>query len=102
MRFFSHVSLAAFFGVRRQARAGADIIAPSDMMDGRVGAIRAALDAAGFCGVSILSYTAKYASAFYGPFREALGTDASLAKSGGSGKQGREVPADKQTYQARA
>lgn len=55
-----------------QAHAGADIIAPSDMMDGRVGAIRRALDAEGFSEVSILSYTAKYASAFYGPFREAL------------------------------
>ncbi len=55
-----------------QAEAGADVIAPSDMMDGRVGAIRHALDGAGFDEVSILSYTAKYASAFYGPFREAL------------------------------
>ncbi|MBW2458046.1 MAG: porphobilinogen synthase [Deltaproteobacteria bacterium] len=55
-----------------QAEAGADIIAPSDMMDGRVGAIRDALDAAGHTEVSILAYTAKYASAFYGPFRDAL------------------------------
>lgn len=55
-----------------QARAGADVIAPSDMMDGRVAAIRDALDAEGFTEVSILSYTAKYASAFYGPFRDAL------------------------------
>uniref|UniRef100_A0A453N8V6 Delta-aminolevulinic acid dehydratase n=1 Tax=Aegilops tauschii subsp. strangulata TaxID=200361 RepID=A0A453N8V6_AEGTS len=55
-----------------QARAGADVISPSDMMDGRVGAIRAALDAEGFHDVSIMSYTAKYASSFYGPFREAL------------------------------
>lgn len=55
-----------------QARAGADIVAPSDMMDGRVGAIRDALDAEGFTDVSILSYTAKYASAYYGPFRDAL------------------------------
>jgi len=55
-----------------QAEAGADIIAPSDMMDGRVGAIRMGLDDAGFSEVSILSYTAKYASAFYGPFRDAL------------------------------
>jgi porphobilinogen synthase len=54
-----------------QARAGADIVAPSDMMDGRVGAIRAALDAEGFANTPILAYTAKYASAFYGPFREA-------------------------------
>jgi porphobilinogen synthase len=67
------------------ARAGADIVAPSDMMDGRVGAIREALDAEGFTDVSILSYTAKYASAFYGPFRGALD---SAPKEG-----------DKQTYQ---
>jgi porphobilinogen synthase len=56
------------------AEAGADIVAPSDMMDGRVGAIRAALDAEGHEGVSIMSYSAKYASAFYGPFREAAGS----------------------------
>ena len=55
-----------------QANAGADIISPSDMMDGRVGAIREALDDAGHTDVSILAYTAKYASAFYGPFRDAL------------------------------
>jgi len=55
-----------------QAMAGADVIAPSDMMDGRVGAIRDSLDREGFQDVSILSYTAKYASAFYGPFRDAL------------------------------
>lgn len=55
-----------------QAEAGADVIAPSDMMDGRVGAIRDTLDREGFHEVSILSYTAKYASAFYGPFRDAL------------------------------
>ncbi|WP_304066342.1 porphobilinogen synthase [Pedobacter glucosidilyticus] len=55
-----------------QAEVGADIVAPSDMMDGRVGYIREALDAAGFTNVSIMSYTAKYASAFYGPFRDAL------------------------------
>jgi porphobilinogen synthase len=67
------------------ARAGADIVAPSDMMDGRVGAIRAALDDAGYSDVSILSYTAKYASAFYGPFRGALD---SAPKEG-----------DKKTYQ---
>src|SRR5262249_14496245 len=53
------------------ARAGADVVAPSDMMDGRVAAICAALDGAGFQGTAILSYAAKYASAFYGPFREA-------------------------------
>lgn len=67
------------------ARAGADIVAPSDMMDGRVAAIRDALDAHGFTNVSILSYTAKYASAFYGPFRGALD---SAPKEG-----------DKKTYQ---
>lgn len=57
-----------------QARAGADMVAPSDMMDGRVGAIRDALDSEGFTDVSIMSYSAKYASAFYGPFRDALGS----------------------------
>jgi porphobilinogen synthase len=57
-----------------QARAGADVIAPSDMMDGRVGAIREALDDEGFVDVQILAYAAKYASAFYGPFRDALGS----------------------------
>ncbi len=57
-----------------QAAAGSDIIAPSDMMDGRIGAIRDALDANGFNHVSIMSYAAKYASAFYGPYREAVGT----------------------------
>ena len=62
-----------------QARAGADLVAPSDMMDGRVGAIRAALDREGFPGTGVLSYAAKYASAFYGPFREAAG---SAPKSG--------------------
>jgi porphobilinogen synthase len=61
-----------------QAEAGADIIAPSDMMDGRIGAIREALDAAGHSEIPIMSYTAKYASAFYGPYREAIGTDATL------------------------
>lgn len=55
-----------------QARAGADILGPSDMMDGRVGYLRQALDAEGFTNVSIISYSAKYASAFYGPFRDAL------------------------------
>jgi porphobilinogen synthase len=57
-----------------QAAAGADIVAPSDMMDGRVGAIRRALDEAGFTQVGIMAYSAKYASAFYGPFREAAGS----------------------------
>jgi porphobilinogen synthase len=61
-----------------QARAGCDVIAPSDMMDGRVGAIRQALDAAGFSSVAILSYAAKYASAFYGPFRDAVGSAGNL------------------------
>jgi len=56
------------------ARAGADVVAPSDMMDGRVGAIREALDDAGHSDVAVLSYSAKYASAFYGPFREAAGS----------------------------
>jgi porphobilinogen synthase len=55
-----------------QARAGSDVLGPSDMMDGRVGAIRDALDSEGFTDTSIMSYTAKYASAFYGPFRDAL------------------------------
>jgi porphobilinogen synthase len=58
----------------RQARAGADIVAPSDMMDGRVGAIRAALDAAGKTNTCILAYAAKFASAYYGPFRDAVGS----------------------------
>ncbi len=57
-----------------QANAGADIIAPSDMMDGRIGAIRDALDAAGYQDVAIMSYATKFASAFYGPYREAVGT----------------------------
>jgi porphobilinogen synthase len=57
-----------------QTRAGADIVAPSDMMDGRVGAIRAGLDGAGFQDTLIMSYAAKYASAFYGPYREAIGS----------------------------
>ncbi|MCS6987468.1 MAG: porphobilinogen synthase [Sphingomonadaceae bacterium] len=56
-----------------QARAGADILAPSDMMDGRVGAIRRALEAEGFADVHLMAYAAKYASAFYGPFRDAVG-----------------------------
>ncbi|MDP3073731.1 MAG: porphobilinogen synthase [Opitutaceae bacterium] len=57
-----------------QARAGVDLVAPSDMMDGRVGAIRRALDAAGFAGTGILAYSAKYNSAYYGPFRDAVGS----------------------------
>ena len=69
-----------------QAEAGCDIIAPSDMMDGRVAAIRKALDAAKFTDVSIMSYAAKYASAFYGPFRDAVGSTKTLT-------------GDKRTYQ---
>ena len=67
-----------------QAEAGIDIIAPSDMMDGRVAAIRAALDARGFQEVKILAYSAKYSSAFYGPFREAIGSAKNI---GGQGKK---------------
>ena len=70
-----------------QAAAGCDVIAPSDMMDGRIGAIRAALDAAGHHDVSIMAYAAKYASAFYGPFRDAVGSANSLGQG------------DKKTYQ---
>ena len=61
-----------------QAAAGADIIAPSDMMDGRVGAIRDALESAGHANVQIMAYAAKYASAFYGPFRDAVGSSGLL------------------------
>lgn len=70
-----------------QAQAGSDVVAPSDMMDGRVAAIRHALDAAGYERTSILSYAVKYASSFYGPFREAVGSASNLGK------------ADKRTYQ---
>lgn len=76
-----------------QARAGADVVSPSDMMDGRVGAIRRALDSEGFTNVSIMSYTAKYASAFYGPFRDAL------ASAPNAGSAGRVIPPNKKTYQ---
>ena len=69
------------------AEAGADIVAPSDMMDGRIGAIRNALEESGFIHTNILSYSAKYASSFYGPFREAVGSSGNLGKS------------DKKTYQ---
>ena len=69
-----------------QAQAGIDVIAPSDMMDGRIGAIRSALDEAGLIDTRIMSYAAKYASAFYGPFRDAVGTGAMLK-------------GDKKTYQ---
>lgn len=69
-----------------QAEAGADILGPSDMMDGRIGALRAALEAAGHKDVAILSYAAKYASAFYGPFRDAVGASGALR-------------GDKKTYQ---
>ena len=65
-----------------QANAGCDIIAPSDMMDGRVGAIRAALDAAGHQDVQIMAYAAKYASGFYGPFREAVNAGSQLGVDG--------------------
>jgi len=75
-----------------QAAAGCDILAPSDMMDGRVGALRAALEAAGFQDTMIMSYAAKYASAFYGPYREAIG-------SGKLGTGAAPNPADKKTYQ---
>jgi porphobilinogen synthase len=70
-----------------QAVAGCDVIAPSDMMDGRIGAIRDALDGAGFEHVLIMSYAAKYASAFYGPFRDAVGSASNLGQG------------DKRTYQ---
>jgi porphobilinogen synthase len=63
------------------AAAGADVIAPSDMMDGRIGAIRAALDEAGFINVQILAYSAKFASSYYGPFRDAVGSTGMLGKS---------------------
>jgi porphobilinogen synthase len=75
-----------------QARAGCDILAPSDMMDGRVGALRAALEAEGLQDAMIMSYAAKYASAFYGPYREAIG-------SGKLGSGPVDNPADKKTYQ---
>lgn len=64
-----------------QARAGVDIVAPSDMMDGRIGAIRAALEAEGLVHTRIMAYSAKYASAFYGPFRDAVGSAANLGKA---------------------
>jgi porphobilinogen synthase len=76
-----------------QAEAGADILAPSDMMDGRIGKLRAALEGANFQDVMIMSYAAKYASAFYGPYRDAIGS-AKLA--GGPNSKG---PGDKKTYQ---
>jgi porphobilinogen synthase len=63
-----------------QAEAGVDIVAPSDMMDGRVGALRSALDAAGHIHTRIMAYSAKYASAYYGPFRDAVGSSANLGK----------------------
>ena len=70
-----------------QAQSGVDIVAPSDMMDGRIGAIRSALEGAGLIHTRIMAYSAKYASAFYGPFRDAVGSAANLGKS------------DKKTYQ---
>lgn len=75
-----------------QAEAGVDLVAPSDMMDGRIGAIRASLDAAGFVNTGILAYSAKFASAYYGPFREAVGS----AKAAGT------TLLDKHTYQLSA
>ena len=72
------------------AEAGADIVAPSDMMDGRVAAIRTGLEESGFTDVGILSYAAKYASSFYGPFRNALDS---------APKENKEIPKDKKTYQ---
>ena len=66
---------------RVQAEAGVDIVAPSDMMDGRIGAIRAMLEADGHLHTRIMAYSAKYASAFYGPFRDAVGSAANLGKS---------------------
>ena len=70
-----------------QAEAGVDVVAPSDMMDGRIGAIRSALEDAGYIHTRIMAYSAKFASAFYGPFRDAVGSSANLGK------------ADKNTYQ---
>jgi porphobilinogen synthase len=61
------------------AKAGADVVAPSDMMDGRIGAIRATLEQNGYCNTRIMSYAAKYASSFYGPFRDAVGSSSNLA-----------------------
>lgn len=74
-----------------QAQAGADVIAPSDMMDGRIGAIRESLDKQGFHHVCLMSYAAKYASAFYGPFRDAVGAGTPSNLPG--------APLDKKTYQ---
>lgn len=75
-----------------QARAGCDVIAPSDMMDGRIGAIRGALDQQGYIDVQIMSYAAKYASAFYGPFRDAVGSAGNLG--GGDKKTFQQDPAN--------
>ncbi len=72
------------------AQAGADMVAPSDMMDGRIGAIRIALDTAGFENVGIMAYSAKYASCFYGPFRDALDSAPVEMEN---------IPRDKKTYQ---
>jgi porphobilinogen synthase len=88
-----------------QAAAGVDIVAPSDMMDGRIGAIRAALDTSGYIHTAILAYSAKYASKFYGPFRDAVGSAGSLGTSdkknyqmdpGNSGEAMREIALDLQ------
>ena len=71
--------------IRGSGRAGADVIAPSDMMDGRIGIIREAFEDEGLIDTRIMAYSAKYASSFYGPFRDAVGSSANLGKS----KQGR-------------
>jgi porphobilinogen synthase len=94
MRIDNDASLRRLAGMAlAHAEAGADLVSPSDMMDGRVAAIRAALDGAGQVGVGILSYAVKYASAFYGPFREAVGS----APKGDGGTSG--VPSDRRSYQ---
>jgi porphobilinogen synthase len=82
-----------------QAQAGADIVAPSDMMDGRVAAIRETLDRNGFEDVMIMSYTAKYASNLYGPFRDALGSLGSCRSDVAISQLTTKIPTDKKTYQ---
>ncbi|MDF1523012.1 MAG: porphobilinogen synthase, partial [Trueperaceae bacterium] len=83
------------------AAAGADVVAPSDMMDGRVAAIRAGLDAAGFTSTAVLAYAVKYASAFYGPFRDAAGSAPGGATDpeGHGAHHGLVAPSDRSTYQ---
>ncbi len=80
-----------------QAEAGVDIVAPSDMMDGRVGAIRQALDARGFIDTAIMAYSAKFASAYYGPFREAVGSAKAALRQGSGSETGTYL--GKETYQ---